>query len=165
MEPIALWTIRCSIACYLVAVSLQIRHRSPIRLCRLAWTAGAVLCVVHVITAMAGFHDFSHAESVRHTAEVTRRVVGVNWGGGVYVNYFFTLLWCVDAIQQWRRPQRCTPIWIHVFMAFIVFNATFVFGPIWWRYTTVPIVLMLAVAWRHRARSDRNSDSTEAVGL
>lgn len=109
VESIALWTIRCSIACYVVAVGLQLRHRSPDRLRKFVWAAGAVLCVIHVVTAMAAFHDFSHVDSMRHTAEVTARVVGLNWGGGVYVNYLFTGS-CLRCAQHEHRVT-----WIFTF--------------------------------------------------
>jgi hypothetical protein len=162
VESIALWTIRCSIACYVVAVGLQLRHRSPDRLRKFVWAAGAVLCVIHVVTAMAAFHDFSHVDSMRHTAEVTARVVGLNWGGGVYINYLFTVVWCVDALRQWHGPpDRRTPVWIQVFMAFIVFNATAVFGPRWWKFATAVALLILAMVWHQRRRARRDHDSTE----
>lgn len=166
-QSIALWTIRLSVVCYVAAVGLKFcvpggipaddaRPALRVRIHAMLWMLGAILCVVHVVTALGAFHDFSHAESIRHTAEVTQRVVGIRWGGGVYVNYLFTCLWLVDAIRQIRNLNHSgahtTSVWLHIFMGFIVFNATAVFGPAWYRWPTAVIVAGMIVARWYRCR-------------
>jgi hypothetical protein len=56
------------------------------------------------------------------------------FGPGLYVTYLFTLTWAIDAV--WClvaiESYRSRPAWlsrvIHLFMAFVVLNATVVFG-------------------------------------
>lgn len=144
---LALWTIRLSMACYVIAIAIRVGNSiQPVkRVERQIWAAGAILCAIHVALAMAGFHNFSHADSIKHTAEVTRQVIGLNWGGGVYVNYLFTAVWGWDALRHFRIVNYRTPKWLHIFMAFIVVNATVVFGPLWWRYAAFVVVPIIAI--------------------
>lgn len=95
---------------------------------QLVWATGAALQLLHVAIAFYAVHGWSHDAAFEHT-----RTIG-GFGSGVYVNYAFTLLWCVDAICLCANYDRyCRrPIWlhwaIHGFMAFIVFNAAVIFG-------------------------------------
>lgn len=92
-------------------------------------------------------HGWSHAAAYRHTAEAG------GFGAGVYVNYLFAAVWLADAAWMWAAPTayRHRPRWVgvavHGFLAFIVFNATVVFG-------TTPLVRVVsllftaALAWQ-----------------
>lgn len=105
---------------------------------RLLWTAGCSLYVVHVLCAFAFVHNWSHAEAYAHTAEQTQAVIGWDWGGGLYFNYLFTIVWIADVVRMWRNGDKSqnTPwrIAAELFMAFMVVNATVVFGPPVWRW-------------------------------
>ncbi|MBS0266921.1 MAG: hypothetical protein JSS02_33650 [Planctomycetes bacterium] len=122
---------------------------------RALWTAGCLLTVVHVLFAFAEYHHWSHRAAYAHTAQVTAEKVGVAWGGGLYFNYLFLLIWTADVVWWWcwrdayvARP-RGIAWFVHLYLAFIVFNATVVFGAAPIRYATlvaVPVV-GLAVFW------------------
>jgi len=95
-------------------------------------------------------------------------VTGLDWGGGLYLNYLFALVWGVDACWWWRNAAgyaaRSHVIeWIvQVFLAFMAFNATVVFGhgPIRWAgaIATIALLAALADAARRHYRSP-NSES------
>jgi hypothetical protein len=98
------------------------------------WLAGSLVMVLHTALAFQVHHDWSHAAAVIDTARQTRELTGLNWGGGVWLNYLFAFVWLGDA--AWRRTQpeahARRPRWLavttHAFLAFIWFNATVVFG-------------------------------------
>jgi hypothetical protein len=104
------------------------------RAARWLWTAGAVIYVVHVVCAFALMHDWSHAAAYRHTAARTAELVGLDWGGGLYLNHVFTVVWIGDALWWWLRPAsyQARPAWMRIalrgYLAFMVFQATVVFG-------------------------------------
>ena len=54
---------------------------------RLAWTVACVGLLAHVAFAFHFYHGWSHGAAYRDTARQTDEVVGLNWGGGLYVNY------------------------------------------------------------------------------
>jgi len=49
---------------------------------------------------------------------------GVYWGGGLYLNYLFTVLWGLDC-ALWNYPGRA---WARGFFALMFFNGVVVFG-------------------------------------
>ena len=66
-----------------------------------AWAAGIVLCLAHFALAFDLRHGWSQASAIHATALQTRAVYGFEWGGGVFVNYAFLLIWTLDA-AWWR---------------------------------------------------------------
>ena len=156
-EFLTQWSVRLAIMCYLARVVLDLRYRRDRRrafvaeTARWVWTIGCALEIVHVVAAFAVYHDWSHRAAYQHTAEVTATVLGTRWGGGLYFNYAFTLIWVADVAIWWRRgtefPYRHPAyFWtIHALFAFIVFNATVVFGPPLWKWVAVVVTL---IAWR-----------------
>jgi hypothetical protein len=110
------------------------------RFARLAWTAGCVGLWAHVALAFHYFHAWSHRNAELETARQTAGVVGVHWGGGLYINYILILAWTADALWWWvspeswrRRSKALSMIW-HATLLFIIFNAMVVFktGPLRW---------------------------------
>jgi hypothetical protein len=93
-----------------------------------AWLCAWLVFVVHVAAAFHMAHGWSHDAAFRHTAATA----GV--GEGLYVNYLFVAVWGADAVwlATWPRSHAARPRWVgwavHGFLAFIVFNATVVFG-------------------------------------
>ena len=65
------------------------------------WLAGVLLLAVHIAMAMAIVHGWSHASAVAATARATNAVFGVDWGGGVYANYLFLIVWAAET-AWWR---------------------------------------------------------------
>ena len=129
-EFLTIWTVRLAVGCYVgryaVDVARSEGNRQP--LSRVLWTSGCALYVIHVVCAFAFFHDWSHHRAYEQTAAQTNEVVGWNWGGGLYFNYFFTALWIADVVSVWFRPRRRTrsqpilSITVQLFLAFLVFT-------------------------------------------
>ena len=101
---------------------------------RRMWTVGCACLILHIVAAFAVFHEWSHSAAYTDTAQKTAARVGVNWGGGLYVNYAFALAWVADCILWWRggdafiRRARKWRLMLHAFFLFMIFNATVVFG-------------------------------------
>lgn len=143
------WTARLAMSCYALRLLLEMRGGdSTLRKAwsRRLWTAGWLTMVVHFAYAFHVRHGWSHAAAVADTARRTEEVVGWHWGGGIWFNYAFLLLWGLDVARMWNL-FRLTPtierrwlVALHSFMAFMAFNATAVFGPRWW----IPVVAVYA---------------------
>ncbi len=162
-HPLTLWLARASVAFYAVAVQRAVSGRwtteRGFRQWRAAWSAACILMIVHVLAAFHFEHDWSHAAALEHTSQQTARVTNINWGGGLYFNYAFLVLWLVDVALTWtaagRVPSRLRRS-TDLACIFMVFNATVVFGPRWW------IGLVAAwgmVAWWFRRRNRPTHDS------
>lgn len=95
---------------------------------RAVWAVGCGLQLLHVAIAFDLAHGWSHEAAFEHTRQVG------GFGEGVYVNYFFTGLWLLDALwlgvspESYRHRPRGLTLVIHGFMLFTVFNAMVVFG-------------------------------------
>jgi hypothetical protein len=118
-------TIRLSLLFYGVALVLLLRrHRAP---ARAAWTLAWLAYAIHVAMAFHHIHGWSHAHAYEHVRWAS------GFGEGIFVSYFFTLLWTLDVFWWWRNPasRERRPRWVgvslHAFMLFVVFNATVVF--------------------------------------
>ncbi len=158
-EVLTRWSVRLAVVCYLSRVLIDgrslLRRRTPApsshAAARWLWTFGFGLYALHVMCAFTYFHDWSHASAYRHTAEQTARITGLDWGVGLYVNYAFSLLWMTDAVAWWvlglsfpyrKRSYLCV---LHIFFAFMVFNATVVFGPPIWRILCVLVAAAVLI--------------------
>jgi hypothetical protein len=145
-EFLTRWTVRIAMALYVA--SLASRFYSP-RWSRIAWTAGCVLYLLHVAGAFEYFHHWSHAEAYASTARQTAEVVGLDWGGGLYFNYLFTLIWLGDVIWWWASAPgyQSRPRWIdwvvHGYLGFIAFNATVVFATGFSRWLGIAACVLL----------------------
>jgi hypothetical protein len=149
------WSARVVVLLYALRLAADFLVAEPTlreRLARLAWTAGCAVYLLHVGLAFHFLHHWSHAAAVAHTARRTFEVVGVNWGGGIYINYAFTLLWVTDVAWWWTRAARHQPTpaalyWsVHAVFAFMMLNATVVFGPPFWKwYVATGVILLIAV--------------------
>ena len=89
----------------------------------------------------------------RDTARQTKELLGLDWGGGLYVNYFFTLAWVIDVLWRWgnlegyrQRPRWLKVAW-HAFFFIMVVNSTVVFGAGLVRWLGLAACLSLAVVW------------------
>jgi len=154
-EALVRWTVRVALLLYALALFLRLGHR--LRIARLAWTAGFLAMVLHVAAAFHVVHGWSHADAYAETARKTAAQVGLDWGGGVYLNYLFVAVWLADVLGWWRglaayeaRP-RAVEWAVQGFLFFMAFNATVVFenGPTRW----VAVAVCAALAWAcfHRA--------------
>ncbi len=122
---------------------------------------GWALFLTHVILAFDVHYDWSHAAAYAETATQTEALTGLRWGGGLYVNYLFGLVWLGEVWWWWRADERYLhrPAWIERavrgFFLFMIVNGAVVFVEGSTRWLGVGIVGMLLIAWRpaaHRAR-------------
>ncbi len=135
------------------------------RIARLAWTIAIVGLLVHVVCAFQFYHEWSESAAYRETARQTDEVVGLNWGGGLYINYALIVGWVVDVGWWWlrgidsyrRRPWFLTAAW-HGFLIFIIFNATVVFKTGLVRWVGLLVCLGLCLLWWLALRNSPKSD-------
>ena len=113
--------------------------------------AGLVLCVTHIVIAMASVHGWSHASAIEVTARSTAAVYGLRWGGGVFINYLFVAVWAVDAWWSYIRGDRAD-MWglrlsLRLLYVIVIVNAAVVFAHWPMRVVGVCLVFALVVAW------------------
>ena len=121
---------------------------------RIVWTVAGLSLIAHVACAFHFYHNWSHESAYRETARQTNEVVGLNWGGGLFINYLFTISWIIDLAWWWRsgvdsyrqRPWPLVAAW-HGFLIFIIFNATVIFTESTVRWVGLCICLILCLAW------------------
>ena len=165
-HPLILWLARASVALYAAAVLIAVAGRTTttrnFRRWRATWSSACLLLIFHILAAFHFEHGWSHSAALKHTAEQTARVTGINWGGGLYFNYAFLVLWLVDAAMLWTaastKPSRLRRI-TDLACIFMVLNATVVFGPRWW-IGPVIIVGLIAVQLRRRKLTDNAHDQS-----
>ncbi len=149
-EGFTIWTVRLATFLYAGALVVWMTgNRRP--WARLAWTGACLFYLAHVWGAFEFIHDWSHAAAYSETARQTEELFGLNWGGGIYLNYAFTILWPADAIWWWvdsqsyeQRP-RWVAVGVHSFLAFMFFNGAVVFalGPMRWASIAATGLLLL----------------------
>jgi hypothetical protein len=132
------------------------------RLARWCWTFAWATYLVHLAMAFHYYHDWSHADAVAHTHEVS------GFGPGIWFSHLFTLVWTVDVALWWRWPVGYalrSPWWdrlLHGYMAFIIFNATVVYetGPIRWGGIFLFVELAAVLVYRKLASRPRGKKSS-----
>jgi len=112
-----------------------------------------------MLAAFGVYHHWSHQEAYLDTARQTAEIFYIDWGGGIYFNYLFSVIWLADVVWLWmdtagynKRPRWISAA-IHSFMAFMFFNATIVFAAGWTRRFGLAACLALLLLWRYRARA------------
>jgi hypothetical protein len=136
-------------ACYL----LSRRRHSWDAAARLVWTFACISLIAHVACAFHFYHGWSHDAAYRETARQTAEVVGLNWGGGLFINYLLITGWMADVIWWWRgldayrlRPALLVVAW-HGFLLFIFFNGTVIFEKGFLRWLGLGSFVALALLW------------------
>jgi hypothetical protein len=154
-------TIWIALAGYFTGIALILsRHRRKWeRKARLAWTIGCASLLLHVACAFNFYHDWSHEAAYRETARQTAQVTGLDWGGGLYINYAIVVGWIADVLWWWRgldsyrrRPALLMAIW-HGFLIFIIFNAMVVFKTGLLRWLGVGLCATIDLLWLRSFRS------------
>jgi hypothetical protein len=150
-------TIWLTIASYATGVSAFVLSRQRSKwdsVARLAWTVACVGLLAHVAFAYNYYYRWSQTAAYRDTARQTAEVVGLNWGGGLYINYILLAAWLTDVSWWWSRGHdayRRRPWWLvaawHAFLIFIVFNSTVVFKTGLVRWVGLGVCLGLALVW------------------
>jgi hypothetical protein len=88
-----------------------------------------VLYLIHVWGAFEYFYAWSHAVAEAETVRQTGDLFGVNWRGGLYLNYLFTGVWSAYCAVWWWRAEASLPRGtkpVQAFLLFMFVNATFV---------------------------------------
>ena len=155
-EALIRTTIVGAMLAYAAAEWLRFRRPTAWRAARAAWTAGAVLAVVHAGAALHVRHGWSQRHALAFTAAQTAALTGLEWGGGLYVNYAFLTGWAADAVYWWHAPAayRALPSSFGAARAFIFafmfFNGAVVFahGPT--RWIGLACIGAAAFAWYFR---------------
>jgi hypothetical protein len=164
-DDLVRYTVRLALVYWAVALAVMMNlsprdwraERGRGRLARWCWTLAWLTYLVHLAMAFHYYHHWSHADAVRHTAEVAR------FGEGIYVSHFFTLVWSLDVVFWWGWPDgyaarsRRIDYLLHGFMVFVVFNATVVYetGLIRWAGVIGFTLLGLLGLLRIRQRRSR----------
>ena len=152
-------TIWLALALY--AASQVARRRSAARTSGAGlWllTFGWGLYIAHVLLAFDLHYDWSHAMAYAETATLTEALTGWRWGGGLYVNHLFSVVWGLEACwwrwapESYERRAHEAELAMRVFFLFMIVNGAVVFvsGP--QRWLGVAIVGVLLVAWRPTRR-------------
>jgi hypothetical protein len=159
-------TIRLSLLYYAGALNLMLWLRPAEwtatgrgRLARVCWTMAWFTYLVHLGMAFHFYHNWSHADAVRHTDLVS------GFGPGIYVSHLFTLAWTADVSWWWLAPSRYAgrSPWIdravHGFMLFVAFCGTVVYetGFIRWAGAAMFAELALMAIWAKRGEPGRVS--------
>jgi hypothetical protein len=126
------------------------------------YAVGAFLCAIHIGVAMKTAHAWSHEAAIAATARQTMAVYGVNWGGGVFVNYAFVAVWLADAWRWRRQPagrrrhadgERVITWMTRVFFLVIILNGAVIFASGTRRIAGALLVAWLLWIWRPEATS------------
>jgi hypothetical protein len=159
LTKITIWVSVAGYAAGAVAFALARGRVAWGRAARLAWTLACAALLAHVACAFHFYHGWSHASAYLDTARQTDEVFGLDWGGGLYINYALMTGWVLDVAWWWatgpdsygRRPRLLTAAW-QGFLLFIFFNATVVFKGGAARWAGLGVCLCVCVAWRLAAR-------------
>ena len=159
-ETLTRWTARLAWIFYIIALSIQLSSRrhpsSPQDAARWAWTLGCAVFLAHVTAAFQYYHHWSHTAAYEATAQRTADVTNFRWGGGLYGNYLFLIVWAADTLFWWiaghqwyLHRSRGWEMSVQSFLGFMFFNATLVFGQGLIRWLAVGGLFALALAWWH----------------
>ena len=148
-------TIWLALAAFIGAEARRRRWSAPLSF------AGLALLIIHIALAYGVRHGWSHDAAVLATAQQTEAVYGLDWGGGIYINYLFAAVWGIDAWQRWASPaaaaaRRPALQWgLRAFYGVIIVNGAVIFvpGPRRW----LGIAVVLALIWIWRPGSSRSS--------
>jgi hypothetical protein len=159
LTKVTIWVAIAGYAAGAAAFALSRPRRGWDAAARLAWTAACVGLLAHVACAFHFYHGWSHEAAYLDTARQTAEVFGLDWGGGLYVNYALLTGWVLDVIWWWvrgldayrRRPRPLLAAW-HGFLLFIIFNAAVVFETGLTRWAGLCVCLGLCLVWWLAAR-------------
>jgi len=161
------WSARLAMLLLFLGFSLRLatyQRTVPESFIRWVWTCGCAVFLFHVAVAFHFAHGWSHQAAYVTTALQTRDATGRDWGGGLYANYAFAVVWLVDVAWWWMAPKsflmrnRAVTWTINGFLAFMAFNASVVFARGAMRWTAlVASLVLLALLIHHLGQRYRTS--------
>lgn len=122
-------------------------------------TLGGMAFLAHVAFSFHYFYQWSHAVGYAETARQTRELFGIDWGGGIFFNYAFTLVWLTEMIWWWAsaKSYQARARWmnrsVRGFFIFMIFNGAVIFPPSPIRWLGLALCVMLAAIWWRAAKS------------
>jgi len=137
--------------------------RTPLA-ARLVWTLGVAALIIHLLLAFQVVHAWDHAAAERAVARQTYERTGLEWGGGIYINYAFAGIWLLDSAFWWlarRRYESRELLFdgaVQLMFLFMFVNATIIFGA---DHARVPGAVLCGlgtagwVAWARRRSTRR----------
>lgn len=164
-EAIVRWTARLAAAAYLARVSVDViapHDRTAQRWNRVIWTVGAIIFLAHIAAAFHFYHGWSHAAAFEHVCKQTLLFTGYDSGFGLYLNELMAVWWIMDVVcwsRNLRWPENRGAYWsLQAFFAFMMFNATVVFGPRGWVFVLSGWLVGLAITlWVLRGARNREA--------
>jgi len=171
LTKLTIWIVIIGYASGTVTFALsRNRHRGD-SIARLAWTIAIIALLAHLFCAFQFYHGWSENAAYRETARQTGEVIGLNWGGGLYINYAVIIGWVVDVGWWWvrgagsyrQRPWSLMAAW-HGFLIFIIFNATVVFKTGLVRWVGLCVCLGLSLVWWLALMNSQKSDELVTAG-
>jgi hypothetical protein len=150
-------TIWISLVCFVAAESgkrIAMRRRTLPAWMTPVSALGIALLVAHIALAFHMRYQWSHDVAVRETARQTASTFGLDWGGGVYVNYLFAVVWALDSWWWHTNPPaaaaRAAAVrWaLRLFYLTIVVNGAVVFVPGPERWLGAALTAWLLWTWR-----------------
>lgn len=164
-EHASLWAIRLAMLAMLLTFAMQIRGAKATSLTvSIAWFSGAICALCHSIGALFAFHEGSHEAAFKSTAKQTEDMLGFSFGIGLYVNYLFVLIWLLDALFRFIKPDVYSKLgayfhWtVYGFLSFIAINGTVVFKDGWIRWLTLAAIAGLVAMWLLRPTQAKELD-------
>lgn len=126
-------TVWLALTLYVAGEFAKLLGKRGVGLGRWLCTLGCAAFLAHVVCAFQYYHGWSHAVAYAETARQTQQLAGWNWGGGLYVNYLFGILWVGEIVWAWANPTgyHSRAAWIswgvRSFFLFMIVNGAFVF--------------------------------------
>jgi len=151
-------TIILATALWAAAEVVRLVRPHAIEPARQLWTAALILAVLHAALAFASVYGWSHHTAMLATARQTASVTGLEWGGGLFVNYLFLAAWTLDTLWWWRAPAarlarspRLEQLRLACFV-FMFINGAIVFAAGIARAAGIMAVTAVCAAWSVHGR-------------
>lgn len=151
-------TIVLATALWAAAEVARLARPQTVEPARQLWTAAVLLAWLHAALAFGSVYGWSHRTAIHATARQTAAVTGLEWGGGLYVNYLFLIAWALDALWWWMAPAARlarSPRFEQLRLALFVFmfvNGAIVFAAGIARAAGIVAVAAVCAAWAVRER-------------
>ena len=134
------------------------RDRNRLSISWWLYTAGCVLFLGHVAVAFNYFYGWRHAVAYADIARQSKKLTGWDSGGGIYLNYFFGIVWVSEVL--WARiayggysSRPAFWMWaVRALFLFMIFNGAFVFVRSNMRWFGLVLCLLLMMSWRIGAK-------------